>query len=40
MKIKSGVAAVSDVGDKMRVMGQGRAVGATKWRPRVWVSAT
>jgi len=40
MKIKACVARVSDVGDKMRVMRQGRAVGATKWRPRAPVSAT
>jgi hypothetical protein len=33
MKIKAHVTEVSDHGDKMKVTGQGRAVGKAEWRP-------
>jgi hypothetical protein len=36
MKINAHVTDVSDNGDKMKVSGQGRAVGDATWRP--WLS--
>ena len=36
MKIKAHVTEVSDHADKMKVTGQGRAVGKSQWRP--WLS--
>jgi hypothetical protein len=38
MKIKAHVLEVSDNGDKMKIVGQGRAAGEANWRPLVSVS--
>jgi hypothetical protein len=37
LKVKAYVIEVSDHGDKMKVTGQGRAVGDAEWRPMLKV---